>query len=216
MKIGILGTGTVGETIATKLATRGHDVMMGSRSATNEKAVAWAKSSNGRGRAGTFRDAATHGELVFNCTSGAVSLDVMALATPDALAGKILVDVANPLDFSRGMPPTLTVANTDSLGEQIQRALPSTKVVKTLNTVNCQVMVDPKRVPGDHALFVCGDDPGAKSTVTAFLEEQFGWTTILDVGGISSARATEAYVTLWVRLYGTLGTADFNIGILRA
>jgi len=216
MKIGILGTGMVGEAIGTKLVTLGHDVKMGSRSATNEKAVAWAKTTNGRGSAATFADAAVHGELVFNCTGGAVSLEVMRLATPEALAGKILIDVSNPLDFSHGMPPTLTVANTDSLGEQIQRALPQTRVVKTLNTVNCNVMVDPKRVPGDHAMFVCGDDPDAKKSVTSLLREQFGWTTVVDVGPISSARALEAYVTLWVRLYGALGTPEFNIAIMKA
>src|SRR5512139_4204406 len=131
------------------------------------------------------------------------------------LGGKVLVDISNPLDFSKGMPPTLLVANTDSLGEQIQRALPSTKVVKTLNTVNCDIMVDPAKIPGDHAMFICGDDAGAKSKVSRLLTEQFGWRSVLDLGPISSARATEGYLMLWVRLFGVLQTPRFNVAIVK-
>jgi predicted dinucleotide-binding enzyme len=214
MKIGVLGTGMVGATIASKLVALEHEVKMGSRTAGNAKASEWARKMGARASEGTFTDAAAFGEIVFNCTSGAGALDAVKSAG-SALAGKVLVDVANPLDFSKGMPPTLLVSNTDSLGEQIQRALPETNVVKALNTVNCQVMVDPARVAGgDHDLFVCGNDAAAKGRVTELLRE-FGWKSVHDIGDISGARATESYLHLWVRLYGSLKTADFNVRVVR-
>jgi predicted dinucleotide-binding enzyme len=146
----------------------------------------------GRGASrGTFADAASHGELVFNCTSGAGTLDALAAAGEENLRGKVLIDVANPLDFSKGMPPTLFVFGEDSLGEQLQRAFPETKVVKALNTVNCQVMVDPSRVPGDHDIFVSGNDAAAKATVTEILRDWFGWKSAIDLGDMSAARGTE-------------------------
>ncbi len=128
MKIGILGTGIVGNTIGTKLVQLGHDVMMGSRSKTNEKAGAWVKASGPKASQGTFADAAKFGEILFNCTNGMASLEVLKLAGAESTKGKILIDISNPLDFSKGMPPTLSVSNTDSLGEQIQRAFPEAKV----------------------------------------------------------------------------------------
>jgi len=148
-------------------------------------------------------------------TNGSASLDALALAGADALAGKILVDVANPLDFSKGMPPQLFVFNDDSLGERVQRAYPTTKVVKSLNTVNCHVMVEPSRLPGEHTMFVCGDDVDAKATVTEWLRAWFGWKDVIDVGGISSARGTESYLPLWIRLWGALGTSEFNVKVVR-
>jgi len=141
MKIGILGTGVVGKTLATGLVKLGHDVRMGARSAGGDKAKAWVREAGGKSSEGTFADAAAHGEMVFNCTSGAGSLEALNAAGAGNLQGKILVDVANPLDFSRGMPPTLTVCNTDSLAEQIQRAFPKVRVVKSLNTVTAALMV---------------------------------------------------------------------------
>ena len=157
-----------------------------------------------------------YGEIVFNCTKGDASLSALALAGADKLRGKVLVDVSNPLDFSRGMPPSLFVANTDSLGEQIQRALPRTKVVKTLNTVNAFIMVDPKSLAGaDHTMFVAGNDAGAKATVTNLLREGFGWKDVLDVGDITAARATEGYVQLWGRLFGVVGGANFSVKVVR-
>ena len=143
MKIGILGTGVVGEAIGSKLVQLGYEVKMGSRSANHEKAVAWAGKNGQHASQGTFADAAAFGTIIFNCTAGIASLKALTLAGANNLKGKVLIDVANPLDFSRGMPPTLTVCNTDSLGEQIQRAFPETKVVKTLNTLNCNLMVNP-------------------------------------------------------------------------
>ncbi len=213
MKIAVLGTGTVGQTIASKLVSLGHEVRLGARDAYNQKAVAWAGRAGPLASFGTFADAARFGELAFNCTAGVASLKALELAGAPALSGKILVDVANPLDFSRGFPPTLAVSNHDSLGEQIQRAFPDTRVVKSLNTVNSEVMVDPSRVPGDHVMFVCGEDEAAKARVTEILKEWFGWGTVLDLGGIGSARGMEAYLLLWVRMWRALGTGDFNVGV---
>ncbi len=216
MKIGVLGTGTVGRTIATKLVALGHEVTMGSRTADNEQAAEWVAEAGDPAAQGTFAEAAAFGEIVFNCTAGVASLEALGSVASDDLAGKILVDVSNPLDFSQGMPPTLSVSNIDSLAEQIQRALPDARVVKALNTVNAMVMVDPGRVPGEHDLFVCGNDPDAKARVSQLLES-FGWPSgsIVDLGGIEAARGTEAYLLLWLELMGALGTSAFNIRIVR-
>lgn len=213
MRIGVLGTGMVGNSIGTKLVELGHAVRMGARDAANEKAAEWA-SGEGERSHGTFADATEFGELVFNCTGGAVSLEALEQAGEDALRGKVLVDVANPLDFSKGAPPTLTVCNDDSLGEQIQRRFPEARVVKTLNTVNHEVMVDPGRIPGEHDVFVCGEDAAAKAEVTELLES-FGWPRerVLDLGGIEAARGTEMYLPLWLRLWGAVGSGQLNIHV---
>ena len=211
MKIGVLGTGSAGQTLAGKFVEMGHDVMMGARSADNEKVVAFAQRTGGR--AGTFADAAAFGELVFNCTRGGTSLDTLTQLKSE-LAGKTLVDIANPLDFSQGFPPHLSVSNTDSLAEQIQRALPDTFVVKSLNTVNASVMVDPSRVPGRHTVFVSGNDKRAKGRVSDLLRA-LGWQSIIDLGDITTARAAEQILPLWVRLYGVLGTEEFNIAVMK-
>jgi predicted dinucleotide-binding enzyme len=215
MRIGVLGTGMVWSTIGTKLVGLGHEVMMGSREAGGEKAQAWVGEAGAGASEGTFADAAAFGELVFNCTAGMHSLAALEAAGPTNLAGKVLVDVANPLDFSQGFPPSLAVSNTDSIGEQIQRALPESRVVKALNTMNCSVMVDPGVVRGSHAVFVCGEDAAAKDQVAELLGT-FGWPRerILDLGGIRSARGMEMYLPLWLELMGALGTGTFNIGVL--
>ena len=167
MKIGILGTGMVGTTIGTKLVSLGHEVKLGARTAGNEKAVAWAAKVGGGASEGSFADAAAHGEIVFNCTLGTAAVEAAKAAGEANLDGKILIDTTVPLDLSRGFPPSITMRGEDSLGEQIQRALPGTKVVKTLNTVNCNVMVDPARIAGEHDVFVSGDNPDAKERVSA-------------------------------------------------
>lgn len=215
MKIAILGTGSVGQMIGSKLVALGHDVKMGSRTAGNEKAVAWVSSAGKGASEGTFADAAAFGELVFNCTAGTGSLEALGLAGEDNLAGKILLDLSNPLDFSKGFPPRLSISNDDSLGEAIQRALPRTKVVKTLNTMANPIMVDPSLVPGDHDVFVSGNDAEAKGVVSRFLQEQFGWRRVTDLGDITTARGTEAWLLLWTRLYAALGTAEFNLHLAR-
>ena len=216
MKIAVFGTGTVGITIASKLVSLGHEVNMGSRTSSNEKAVAWAREAGPRASHGTFAEAAAFGEIIFNCTLGTATRDALNAAGAGALEGKILVDISNPLDFSQGMPPSLFVFGRDSLAEQIQRAFPSTRVVKALNTINCNVMVDAGRLPGEHATFVSGNDVEAKQKVTEILRDWFGWKQVLDLGDITTARGTEAYLMFWLRLWGALGTPDFNIQIVKA
>lgn len=218
MRIAVLGTGTVGATLANRLLELGHNVRMGSRSATGDAVQEWLAAvdtqSPGEASIGTFGDAAAHGELVINATAGVASLEALRSVGVDGLAGKVLIDVSNPLDFSHGFPPELSVCNTESLAEQIQSAFPKTHVVKALNTVTAGVMVHPEVVPGDHVLFIAGNNQSAKSATVDLLGE-FGWPAdrVKDLGDISAARGTEMYLPLWLRLMGALGTADFNLSI---
>lgn len=218
MIIGVLGSGMVGQALATRCHELGHTVTMGSRSASNERAVAWAGERGERARADTFTDAAGDADLVINATNGVSSLAALATAA-DQLRGKTLMDVANPLDFSHAdctgnKAPSLSVVNTDSLAEQIQRAHPEAQVVKALNTMNNAVMVHPESVPGEHDVFVCGDHAQAKSQVAGLLR-QFGWPerSIIDLGGLDAARGTEMYLPLWLKLVGLLGQTPFNIHV---
>ena len=206
MKIGVLGTGSVGSAIASKLVSLGHDVKMGSRSATNDKALAWVASAGSRASAGTFADAAAFGEVVFNCTNGNATLEAVRAAGADAIADKVLVDLANRLP----LPPERGI----SLGEAVQQAVPRARVVKALNTVNAQVMVEPARLPGSHAVLICGNDAEAKRVVRGLLES-FGWREIVDLGDIKAARATEGFMDLWLALAKSLGTYVFNVQIVR-
>jgi hypothetical protein len=216
MKIAILGTGEVGRSIAGKLVEVGHEVRLGSRTADHEGATAWANEAGDRASHGTFADAAAFGELVFNCTKGEHCLAVLE-AAGDALNGKVLVDVSNPLDFSKGFPPSLTVCNTDSLAEQIQAAHPEAKVVKALNTMWNGLMVNPRLIAESHHTFLSGNDPEAKATVRGLLES-FGWRAeeILDLGDVTTARGTEMYLPLWVRIYGATQNGAFNLRIATA
>lgn len=219
MKIGILGTGTVGATIGSRLVDLGHEVMMGSRTAKNEKALAFVTKHVGVNTyAGTFAEAANFGEIIFNCTKGEHSLNAISLAG-NALNGKILVDVSNPLDFSQGMPPCLipSLANTNSLGEEIQRKFPEVKVVKTFNTMWCGLMADPNLIGGgNHINYICGNDASAKKSCVDLIK-QFGWTdqNILDLGDITNARGTEATLLIWLRVYGATKTGAFNFNIIK-
>lgn len=213
MKIAVLGTGMVGQTIATKLVERGHEVRMGSRDAKNPKAIEWAKTVGSKASVGTFADAAKFGNLVFNCTEGAHSLDALKSAGSQTLEGKILVDVSNALDLSKGMPPPLFVnPNAESLAERIQSAFPKARVVKSVNTVSSSLMTDPSGVPGDHDLFLSGNDAAAKAAVADLFIKEFGWKkqNIRDLGDVSSARAAEALFLAWARLWGAFGHANFN------
>lgn len=223
MNIGIVGSGNVGQTVGRRLAALGHAVVLGTRNPARLDEArpmaaplrAWLAEAGPAARVGTFADAAAHGELVINATAGAATLDALPLAGEAHLGGKPLADISNPLDFSRGFPPTLSVQNTDSLGEQIQRAFPSTRVVKTLNTMSASVMVDPGGLAGgDHTVFLSGNDADAKAQVAALLRT-LGWRDILDLGDITTARGTEMFVALWVRLYGMLGSAAFNVRVTR-
>jgi predicted dinucleotide-binding enzyme len=214
MRIGILGTGVVGQTIGSKLVQLGHDVMLGSRSATNEKAAKWVADNGAGARQGAFADAASFGEIVFNCTSGHVSLEALSAAGAANLDGKVIVDVSNPLDFSKGFPPTLTVCNTDSIAEQIQSAFPNSKIVKTLNTMTAAVMVTPSLVAGEHDVFVSGHDAGAKQRVSDLLRS-FGWRTNIHLGDVTSARGAEMILPLWLRLMGAFKSPIMNFHIAR-
>ena len=214
MKIAVLGTGVVGRTIASKLVEAGHAVCMGSRTPDNATGAAWAAEAGDRACSGTFADAAGNADAVFNCTKGLHALDALRLAGADNLDGKILVDVSNPLDFSQGFPPTLSICNDDSLAEAIQREFPGAKVVKALNTMNCAVMVDPGKVP-DSDVFVSGDDADARATVAGWLKDWFGWAAPIELGDITTARGTEQWLPLWVRLFAAFGDADFNLKIVR-
>ncbi|MEM9324294.1 MAG: NAD(P)-binding domain-containing protein [Bacteroidota bacterium] len=225
MKITILGTGIVGRTIAAKLFDLGHEVTIGTRNAektlTNEEKdgygnppfKVWHEENPGV-KLLAFAEAADQAELLFNCTGGQASVSVLESIGPAALEGKVLVDVANPLDFSQGMPPSLSPVNTSSLGEQIQERFPGLKVVKSLNTMNTFLMVNPSLVQGDHNVFVCGNDKEAKNIVKETLQS-FGWKAdlIIDLGDISNARGTEMLLPIWLRLWNALGTAEFNFHI---
>jgi predicted dinucleotide-binding enzyme len=225
-KIAVLGSGVVGQTISAKLTGLGYEVMLGTRNVSSTQAKSekdmygrppfneWHK-QNPQVKLGTFAEAAAFGEMVVNASNGQGSLEVLKLAGKENLAGKTLLDIANPLDFSKGMPPSLTVCNTDSLGEQIQRELPQTKVVKSLNTMNAYIMVNPDMIPGEHNVFLSGNDADAKKDVKNFLA-QFGWKekNMLDLGDITTARGTEMLLPIWVRLLNALQNPSFNFHIV--
>ncbi len=226
MKIAVLGTGMVGQALAGRLAELGHDVTVGTRDVSdtlsrtaldamgNPPYSAWAAEHTDV-KLATFADAAADAELIVNATSGGVSIGVLTAAGAENLSGKVLLDIANPLDFSRGMPPTLLVKDTDSLGEQIQAAFPDARVVKTLNTLTAALMVNPKALAdGEHSVFVSGNDPEAKQDVVALLES-FGHSDVIDLGDISTARGSEMIVPIWLRLMGALNTPMFNFKIVR-
>ena len=226
MKIAVLGTGMVGRALAGRLAQLGHEVVVGTRDTAatmartesdamgNPPYPEWADANPQVGLA-SFADAAADAELVVNATAGNVSIAALEAAGREHLAGKVLLDVANPLDYSQGFPPSLFVSNTDSLAEQIQAAFPETRVVKSLNTMNALLMADPRRLAdGNHTVFVSGDDAEAKQLVTELLRS-FGHTDVIDLGDISTARGTETLLPVWVRLYGVLGVPTFQFKIVR-
>ena len=226
MKIAVFGTGTVGPAVAGALAKLGHEVVIGTRDpqATLARTEAgpmggvpfaqW-HAEHGDIALTTFAEAAAGSEIVVNATNGTGSLDALTAAGADNLAGKVIVDIANPLDFSQGFPPSLNPVNTDSLGEQIQRAFPDARVVKTLNTMNAGVMADPASVAGgDHSVFVSGNDTDAKTVVAGLLAD-LGHRDIIDLGDITTARGTEMLLPIWLRLWGAFGNADFNFKIAR-
>lgn len=226
MKIGILGTGIVGRSHAAKLASLGHEVMIGTRDLAKTLAVdrpdamgnppfsAWQKEQHGV-KLVAFAVAAAGGELVINALHGGAAVETLKKVEP-GLDGKVLIDISNPLDFSKGMPPSLFVCNTDSLGEQIQRALPRTKVVKTLNTMNALLQMNPRELAdGDHHAFVSGNDASAKGQVIQVLKEWYGWRNIIDLGDITTARGVEMLLPMWVRLWSVLQTPLFNYKIVK-
>lgn len=213
MQIGILGSGVTGQTLGSKLVQLGHEVMLGSREEAKPSSVAWARDAGQHALYGTFMNAASFGEVLLNCTLGMASLDALQTAGAENLKGKILIDTANPIDRS-GDAWKLTVSNTDSLGEQIQRAFPDCRVVKTLNTVNANVMADPAKLTEMTDIFVSGNDLDAKATVIRYLREWFGWRHIIDLGDITTARGVEMYVLLWHYLRDVTPAQRFNIKVV--
>jgi hypothetical protein len=230
MKISIIGTGSVGQTLASKLSGLGHDVVIGTRNVSEKLASTtkdsygnppfreWHKANN-KVKLASFAEAAAFGEIVINATQGGNSLAALNLATVKNLTGKILIDIANPLDFSKGMPPSLLpgLNNTNSLGEEIQKAFPQTRVVKTFNTMWCGLMVNPGMIGnGDHVNFISGNDTEAKARVRKLLI-QMGWLdeNILDLGDITAARATESLLPIWLRVMGVLNSGAFNFKVVR-
>jgi predicted dinucleotide-binding enzyme len=227
MRIGILGTGMVGKAFAARLTELDHEVLVGTRDPAttlardepdrygNPPFRVWSQQHPGV-KLSSFADAAAHGELVVNATAGEASLDALQLAGEANLAGKVLIDVANALDYSRGMPPAPLVGTADSLGERIQRAFPAARVVKALNTMSAPLMVNPRQLAdGDHTVFVCSDDPEAKALVTGLLTDGFGWRDVIDLGHLSAARATEMLLPVWLRLWGALQVPMFNFKVVR-
>jgi 8-hydroxy-5-deazaflavin:NADPH oxidoreductase len=223
MKIGIIGSGVVAQTLGSKLVELAHDVVLGTRDPKklDEKKLfastlrEWLDQIKNRARLATFAEAAAHGEILINATSGTVSLDALKLAAADKVGPKILIDAANELDHSKGMPPAVLASQERCLAEKIQATFPNLKVVKTLNTIGAPVMVNPKAVGGgDHTVFVSGNDGEAKAQVSKLLES-FGWSDVLDLGDIGSARGPEMYMAMWIRLWGATKTGMLNVKVVR-
>lgn len=219
MRVGVLGTGTAGRTLAAAIAATGDDVGVGTREVaalvTRDDGFAQWRTQHPGIAVGVFADVAASAEVLVNATAGTASLQALDMAGHAAFDGKILIDAANPLDFSGGWPPVLSVCNTDSLGEQIQRALPRTRVVKALNTVNADIMVNPGALAGGrHDLFVCGDDSAAKAEVQRLLGRWFGWQSFVDLGDITASRAMEMYLPLWLRLMEAVDSPRFSIRVV--
>ena len=214
MNVGILGTGVVGTALGGKLGQLGHSVMIGGRESTNEKGQAWAESNNAH--YGTFAETAAFGELLINATNGNASLEALNMAGADALAGKTLIDLANQLDFSTGRGIS-HASDQNCLAEQIQQAFPRTNVVKSLNTMNFNIMINPSILAGDHLVFLSGDNAEAKAEVRGLLHE-FGWKdhNIMDLGSVVTARGPEMIMPLWLSLWGVIGNTPFNVGVVKA
>ncbi len=225
MRIAVLGAGMVGQALAGGLTRLGHSVTVGTRDpeATlartapdgmgNPPFAAWLADHDDVALT-TYADAAAGAELVVLAGNGSAALDMLTAAGADHLAGKVVLDISNPLDFSAGFPPTLFVKDTDSLGEQVQAAFPEARVVKSLNTLTAALMVEPGLLGATTTVFVSGDDAAAKATVTDLLTG-FGHTDVIDLGGIETARGTEMFLPLWLRTMGALGTGMFNISVVR-
>ena len=223
MKIGIIGSGVVAQTLGAKLIELGHDVVLGTRDPAKldeKKNMAgtlreWIAKTNKKGKVATFQEAAAHGDLLFNVTNGQASIEALKLAAADKVGTKVLIDTSNELDFSKGMPPGALASQSNCLGERIQAAFPNLKVVKSLNTIGAPVMVAPQALAGgEHTVFVSGNDTPAKAA-TAELLKSFGWKDVLDLGDISSARGPEMYMAMWLRLWGATGTGMINVKVVR-
>jgi 8-hydroxy-5-deazaflavin:NADPH oxidoreductase len=226
MKIGIIGSGVVAQTLGAKLLELGHDVVLGTRdpakldekknmAGTLREWIANVNKAGKKGKVATFQEAAAHGDLLINATNGQASIEALKLAAADKVGTKVLIDTGNELDFSKGMPPGALASQGNCLGERIQAAFPNLKVVKSLNTIGAPVMVAPQALAGgEHTVFVSGNDTPAKAA-TAELLKSFGWKDVLDLGDISSARGPEMYMAMWLRLWGATGTGMLNVKVVR-
>ncbi|MCL4324154.1 MAG: NAD(P)-binding domain-containing protein [Candidatus Thermoplasmatota archaeon] len=214
MKVGVLGSGDVGQTLAKGFAARGHEVRLGTRDPGSERLRAWSASVQGHLSLGNFREAAEFGDFLVLSVHGAAAEEVLASIGPAAFAGKVVIDTTNPLVFPEGKPPSLFVGLTDSLGERIQRKIPSARVVKAFNTVSSVQMVDPRIAGGPPEMLICGNDPSAKATVARIVQD-FGWPGVLDLGGIEECRWIEPMVPLWVRIGSKLGTWEHVLKVVR-
>ncbi len=225
MNIAILGTGMVGQAFASRLQALGHTVTIGTRNVADTLAKTdndgmgnppfpvWHKSNN-TVLLKTFAEAVSGAEAIFNCTKGDAVMKVLESIGTEPLSGKLFIDISNPLDFSNGFPPTLSVCNTSSLGEEIQKAYPALNVVKSMNTMTVGIMVNPALVQGNHTVFMSGNNAEAKAKTATFLQS-FGWQerNIIDLGDITTARGTEMLLPVWVRLFAKLQTPMFNFHI---
>jgi predicted dinucleotide-binding enzyme len=222
MKIGIIGSGVVAQTLGAKLIELGHDVVLGTRDPAKldeKKNMAgtlreWI-AKTAKGKVVSFKDAAAHGDLLISAVHGQNTIEALTLAGADKVGGKVLIDTGNELDFSKGMPPGALASQSNCLAERVQAAFPNLKVVKSLNTIGAPVMVAPQALAGgEHTVFVSGNDTAAKAAVAEVLKS-FGWKDVLDLGDIASARGPEMYMAMWLRLWGATGTGMINVKVVR-
>ena len=212
-RVGVLGSGEVGRRLAVGFCSRGHDVMIGSREPGKPELQDWLSDDGAGIKAGTFAEAAAHGELLVLAVQGNAAEEAIAAAGPANFSGKVVIDATNPLDFSGGFPPRLSITGADSLGERVQRALPEAKVVKAFNTIGNPYFVDPSFSEGQPTMLVAGDDDGAKQTVRDVLAD-FGWSDVVDIGGIEGSRELEAICIVWVKIGGARGSWDHAFKLL--
>jgi len=213
MRVGVLGSGQVGQRLAAGFRGRGHEVMIGSRDPAKPELVRWLSGEGAGIEAGTFAAAAAHGELVVLAVLGNAAEQAIAEAGPENFSGKVVIDAMNPLDFSGGFPPKLSIAGQDSLGERVQRALPDARVVKAFNTIGSAYFVDPNFTEGDPTMLIAGDDEDAKRAVADVLAD-FGWSQTVDIGGIEGSRELEAICIAWVKIGGARGAWDHGFKLL--
>ena len=214
MKVGILGSGDVAKALGTGFVTLGHEVRLGSRTADNPKSTAWAKTAHGKGSTGTFAEAAEFGELVVLATLGVATEEAIRMAGPSHFDGKVVIDTTNPLAFSAQGLPSLAIGHTTSAGEVNQKALPKAHVVKAFNTVGNALFFQPRFPQGPPTMFICGNSAAAKKKVEGILHE-FGWPSVLDIGGIEGSRELEAMCILWVKSAIVLNDFQVAFKLLR-
>ena len=212
-RVGVLGTGEVGRRLAAGFQSRGHDVMIGSRDPDKPELKEWLNGEGKGVKAGTFAQAAAHGELLVLAVLGDAAESVITEVGPDEFSGKVVIDTTNPLDFSGGFPPKLSICGEDSLGERVQRALPEARVVKAFNTIGNPYFVNPSFSQGAPTMLIAGNDEAAKAAGADVLAD-FGWSDVVDIGGIEGSRELEAICIAWVKIGGARGAWDHGFTLL--